>query len=461
MLKQEIVSRLKKIVGEKNVITSKAALIAYGYDATLLTGLPLGVVFPANTEEVVELVKAANQFDFSLVPRGAGTNLSGGALGDPGRQTVAVAFSRMKKIWEIDTENFVATIEPGYVNFEFQEELAKKGFYYPPDPASYKASTLGGNVGECSGGPRCFKYGVTRDYILGLEVVLMNGQVIQTGGRNFKSECGLDLTRILVGAEGTLGLVTKITVRILPLPPAKRTMLAIFHKAEDASRTVADIVAAGIVPTTLEMMDGLMMIIAEDANNIGLPRDAGALLILEVDGYDVDLDGQVATIGDICGKNNVRDFKIARTAQEVDKIWLARRTAIGACGKRRPSYSMQDITVPRSVFPAAVSGIIDCARTLNLEIGILAHAGDGNFHPMVLFDQRLKEESDRVHEAEGVLCKMALDLGGSITGEHGIGLLKKPFMAKQFSPVGLDVFRKIKESFDPANRLNPGKIIDL
>lgn len=461
MLRQETVARLTKIVGEKNVITSKAALIAYGYDATLLTGIPVAIVFPANTEEVVEIVKAANEHDFSLVPRGAGTNLSGGALGDAGRQTVALAFSRMKKIWEIDTENFVATVEPGYVNFEFQEELAKKGFYYPPDPASYKAATMGGNVGECSGGPRCFKYGVTRDYILGLEVVLMNGKVIQTGGRNFRSECGLDLTRILVGAEGTLGLVTKIIVRILPLPPAKRTMLAIFHKAEDASQTVADIVAAGIVPTTLEMMDGLMMIIAEDANNIGLPRDAGAMLIIEVDGYDVDLDEQVDTINTICDKNNVREFKIARTAQEVDKIWLARRTAIGACGKRRPSYSMQDITVPRSLFPAAVSGIIKCAGDLNLEIGILAHAGDGNFHPMVLFDVRLKEEADRVHQAEGILCNLALDLGGSITGEHGIGLLKKPFMSKQFSPVGLEVFRKIKQSFDPANRLNPGKIIDL
>lgn len=461
MLTQEIVGRLKQIVGEKNVVTNKASLIAYGYDATLLTGLPVGIVFPANTEEVVEIVRAANEFNFALIPRGAGTNLSGGALGDAGRNSVVVAFSRMKKIWEIDTENFVATVEPGYVNFDFQEELAKKGFYYPPDPASYKASTLGGNVGECSGGPRCFKYGVTRDYILGLEVVLMNGKVIQTGGRNLASECGLDLTRIIVGAEGTLGLVTKITVRILPLPPAKRTMLAIFHKAEDASQTVADIVAAGIVPTTLEMMDGLMIIIAEDANNIGLPRDAGALLIIEVDGYDVDLDEQVRIINEICGKNNVRDFRLARTAQEVDKIWLARRTAIGACGKRRPSYSMQDITVPRSLFPAAVSGIIKCANDLNLEIGILAHAGDGNFHPMVLFDQRLEDESARVHEAEGILCQMALDLGGSITGEHGIGLLKKPFMSQQFSPVALDVFRKIKKSFDSANRLNPGKIIDL
>ncbi|MDR3589901.1 MAG: FAD-linked oxidase C-terminal domain-containing protein [Negativicutes bacterium] len=461
MLAKAIVNRLKQIVGDKNVITSKVALIAYGYDATLLAGMPVGVVFPGNTEEVVELVKAASELDFTLVPRGAGTNLSGGALGDVNSTSVVIAFSRMKKIWEIDTENFLATIEPGYVNFEFQEELAKKGFYYPPDPASYKAATMGGNLGECSGGPRCFKYGVTRDYVLGLEVVLMNGKVIQTGGRNFKSECGLDLTRIFVGAEGTLGLITKVTVRILPLPPAKRTMLAIFHKAENASQTVADIVAAGIVPTTLEMMDGLMMIIAEDANNIGLPRDAGALLIIEVDGYDVDLDGQVNTISDICAKNNVREFKLARTAQEVDKIWLARRTAIGACGKRRPSYSMQDITVPRSVFPAAVSGIIQCASDLSLEIGILAHAGDGNFHPMVLFDQRLEDESHRVHQAEGILCRMALDLKGSITGEHGIGLLKKPFMDKQFSPVGLEVFRKIKRSFDPANRLNPGKIIDL
>jgi glycolate oxidase len=367
----------------------------------------------------------------------------------------------MNKILEIDTENFVAVVEPGVVNYDMQVELEKKGFYYPPDPASFKASTMGGNLGECSGGPRCFKFGVTRDYILGLEVVLPNGKVIQTGGRNFKSEPGYDLTRILVGSEGTLGLITKIIVRVLPKPADKKTMLAIYSKVEDASQTVADIVAAGIVPTTLEMMDNLLINTAEDAAQIGLPRDAGALLIIEVDGQPEDMDAQVKIIGEICKTAQVREFKVARTAAEVDQLWLARRVVIGSVARVKPSYSLLDITVPRSNFPKAVDGILKCAKDFNLLIGILAHAGDGNFHPLVIFDQRNEEEVERVHKAEKAMCLMALDLAGTLSGEHGIGLLKKQYLGLEFKPITIDVFKKIKRSFDPTIRFNPGKIIDF
>lgn len=459
MLTQTVLNRLKEILGEKNVVADEVAMYAYGYDATLLSGKPLGIVFPQTTDQVSVLVKYMNEVDIPLVPRGAGTNLSGGTI--PTEKTVVINFTRMNKVIEIDTENFCAVVEPGAVNFDVQLELEKKGFYYPPDPASYKASTMGGNLGECSGGPRCFKYGVTRDYILGLEVVLPNGKVIQTGGKNFKSEPTLDLTRILVGSEGTLGFITKIIIRILPKPPAKKTMLAIYNQVEDASQTVADIVAAGIVPTTLEMMDNLLINTAEDACHAGLPRDAGALLIIEIDGQLEDMDEQVKIIGEITKNARVREFKVAQTAAEVDQLWLARRIVIGSVARIKPSYSLQDITVPRSTFPKAVSGILKCAKDHNLPIGILAHAGDGNFHPLVIFDQRDEDEVHRVHEAEVELCKMALDLGGTMSGEHGIGLLKKKYLDLEFKPTTIDVFKKIKRSFDPTNRFNPGKILTM
>lgn len=331
MLSQTVVKRLKEIVGEKNVVTDKVGLLTYGYDGTLLSGEALGVVSPKTTEQVVEIVKLMNEHNIKLVPRGAGTNESGGTI--PSQDSVVISFSKMTKIHEIDTENFVAVVEPGVINFDLQVELEKKKFYFPPDPSSYKASTIGGNVGECSGGPKCFKYGVTRDYILGLEVVLPNGQVIQTGGRNFQSEPGYDLTRIIVGAEGTLGLVTKVFVRIIPMPRAKKTMLAIYDKVEDASRTVADIVAAGIIPTTLELMDNLLINTTEDFTHAGLPRDAGAVLIIEVDGYPEDMDAQVKTIGEIASKI-AKEFKVAQSAIEVDQVWTSRRSAFRISGSR-------------------------------------------------------------------------------------------------------------------------------
>ena len=458
MLSQTVVKRLKEIVGEKNVVTDKVGLLTYGYDGTLLSGEALGVVSPHTTEEVVEIVKLMNEHNIKLVPRGAGTNESGGTI--PSQDSVVISFSKMTKIHEIDTENFVAIVEPGVINFDLQVELEKKKFYFPPDPSSYKASTIGGNVGECSGGPKCFKYGVTRDYIVGLEVVLPNGKVIQTGGRNFQSEPGYDLTRIIVGAEGTLGLVTKVFVRIIPIPRAKKTMLAIYDKVEDASRTVADIVAAGIIPTTLELMDNLLINTTEDFTHAGLPRDAGAVLNIEVDGYPEDMDGQVQTIEGIARKI-AKEFRIAQSAIEVDQVWTSRRSAFGSVARVRPSYGVNDITVPRSNFPKAIEGVLKVAKDFNVTIGVVGHAGDGNLHPLILFDQRNKEEVETVHAAEQALCMMALSLDGTISGEHGIGLVKKKYLDSEFKPEAMNAFRKIKRSFDPDNRFNPGKVIDL
>jgi glycolate oxidase len=459
MLTQSVINRLQEILGEKNVVTDQIGLFSYSYDGTLVPGEAMGVVFPQTTEQVVELVKYMNEQNIKLVPRGAGTGVSGGTL--PTENTVVINFTRMKKVLEIDTENFVAVVEPGVVNFDLQLELEKKGFYYPPDPSSYKASTFGGNVGECSGGPRCFKYGVTRDYVLGLEVVLPNGKVINTGGRNFLSEPGYDLTRILNGSEGTLGLVTKIILRILPKPVTKKTMLAICNTVEDASQMVADIVAAGIIPTTLEMMDNLLINTTEDFCHAGLPRDAGAILIIEIDGYPEDMDEQIVTIREITKKANARDFKIAQTAAEVDQIWASRRVAFGSVARVKPSYSVQDITVPRSNFPQCIDGILKLAKDFNLIIGVVAHAGDGNLHPLIIFDQRNEDEVERVHEAEQALCELAVSLGGTMSGEHGIGIIKKKYLDREFKPEAMEAFRKIKRGFDPQNLFNPGKIISI
>lgn len=457
-LSQTVVAKLKSICGDKDVVTSKIGMYAYGYDGTMLEGALVGIVFPETTQEVVDIVNLCREQGIDIVPRGAGTNVSGGTL--PSDGSIVMNFSRMNKVLEVDMENYVAIVEPGVVNWDIQEYLAKFGYYYPPDPASWKASTMGGNLGECSGGPKCFKYGVTRDFIYGLEVVLPSGKVVWVGGKDFSSEPMYDLTRIFIGSEGTIGFITKAAIRIQPVSEAKRTMLAIFDTPEDASKGVADIVAAGIIPTTLEMMDNLIINTTEDFVGAGNPRDAGALLIIEVDGYPGDLDQQVETIREVV-KNTARDFKIATTATEVDKIWLARRVAFGSVARVKPNYGVNDITVPRSKFPQAIAGIERVKKDFGVIIGTVAHAGDGNLHPLIIFDQRNPAEVDALHAAEMELCKIAIDLEGTISGEHGIGILKKELLPKEYGPVGMEVFRKIKRAFDPDNQFNPGKLVDL
>ncbi len=459
MLSQSAINKLKSILGEKDVITSKIGMYAYGYDGTMLEGSHVGIVFPKTAQEVVEVVNFCREQGIALVPRGAGTNVAGGTL--PTEGSLVMNFARMNKILEIDLENYVAIVEPGVVNWDIQETLGKYGYYYPPDPASWKASTLGGNLGESSGGPKCFKYGVTRDFIYGLEVVLPSGKVIWVGGKDFSSEPMYDLTRIFVGSEGTLGFITKAAIRILPIPAAKRTMLGIFNTPEDCSQAVADIVAAGIIPTTLEMMDNLIINTTEDYAHAGNPRDAGALIIIEVDGYPGDLEEQVSTIGEVCKKNDAKEFRVAASAAEVDKIWLARRVAFGSVARIKPNYGINDITVPRSKFPQAIAGIEKVKKDFGATIGIVAHAGDGNLHPLILYDQRDKEDVELLHKAEVEICKMAIALEGTVSGEHGIGLVKKPLLMKEFGPQTMEVFKKVKKAFDPNNQFNPTKIIDL
>ncbi|MEW6623461.1 MAG: FAD-linked oxidase C-terminal domain-containing protein [Bacillota bacterium] len=459
MLSSAVTAELKNIVGTKNIYLKSEETLPFGYDATLKEQPPDAVVFPQSTEEVVQIMKLANRELIPVISRGAGTNLSGGSV--PLHGGIVLNLTRMNRILEIDTKNLLAVVEPGLVNNDFQEVLAPLGFYYPPDPASMKVCTIGGNVGECAGGPRCMKYGVTREYIRGLEVVLPTGQVIMTGSKNKAAGGGYDLTKLMIGSEGILGVFTKIIVSISPLPEAKKTMLCSFDRIEDASNTVANIVGEGIVPTTLEMMDNLLINCAEDHTRVGLPRDAAAILLIEVDGYKEDLPRQVETIHQVCRKNNMREFKLAKSAVEVDQLWVARRTVIGAVARKRPSYSLQDVTVPRNKLPAIVSKIVAISEKYQLPIGVLAHAGDGNLHPLVLFDERDQEEVRKVHMAEGEICRAALELGGTLSGEHGIGSLKLPYLTWEFSRTAIDLMKGIKQLFDPHNILNPGKVVGV
>ncbi|MCL4535928.1 MAG: FAD-binding protein [Bacteroidetes bacterium] len=454
---KQIVDQLREIVGASEVLTAEEDLAMYAYDATLPEARPDVVVFPRTAQQVSDIMKLASAHKIPVIPRGAGTNLSGGTIALKGGITIALA--RMQRIIEIDTNNLTATVEPGLVNAEFQAALAPLKLFYPPDPASMNVCTMGGNVAENSGGPKCLKYGVTRDYVLGLEVVLANGDVINTGGRVMKNVTGYDLTRLFVGSEGTLGIITKITVRLLPAVEAKRTMLAIFNDVVDAGSTVSAIIAAGIIPTTLELMDNLLINAAEDFAHAGLPRDADAVLLIEVDGYNECLDRQVEAIQEICDANHAREVRLATTAEEVDKLWVARRTVIGAVARIRPTYDLQDVTVPRSELPKAIKAMQEISKKYNIPIGVLAHAGDGNFHPLMMFDQRDPDELERVEHARKEIFERALELSGTLSGEHGIGNAKRDYLPYEYSPAMMRVTKGIKQFFDPDNILNPNKVV--
>jgi glycolate oxidase len=456
-MNKRIIQRLVEIVGQQNLLTGPEDLFLYGYDASLPEHQPEMVAFAPTTEAVAQILSLAAEESVPVVPRGAGTGLSGGAV--PVQGGIALSLARMNDILSIDADNLMAQVQPGVVNAHLQGALAPYGLFYPPDPASMKVCTLGGNVAADSGGPKCFKYGVTRNYVLGLEVVLPDGQIIHTGGNVVKNTTGYDLTRLFVGSEGTLGVVTRINLRLLPLPEGKRTMLALFDSLEAASTTVGAIVSAGIVPSALEMMDNLLIQCAEDYVQVGLPKDAAAMLLIEVDGPNEGLDPQVETIEQVCREIGVRDVKLARSVQEADQLWLARRTVIGAAGRVRPSLVLQDVTVPRTQLPAIVRRVVEISEKHGLPIGVLAHAGDGNLHPLLLFDARNPDDLRREEEAEKEIFAAALELKGTITGEHGVGLTKLNYLSWEFEPAVMEITRRLKATFDPQNILNPGKIV--
>ncbi len=456
MEREKILAKLQEILGPKNVLWKDVDLAVYEYDAGLGRGKPSLVTFVRTAEEVAAVAKFLYQEGISYVARGSGTNLSGGTV--PLNGSVVIELSRMNKILEIDLQNETALVEPGVYNLTLQNALAPLGYYYAPDPASQKVSTMGGNLGENAGGPHCLKYGVTSNHVLGAEVVFPAGEKIWVGGKAGDPP-GPDLMGLLVGSEGTLGIATKILVRIMKSPERVVTMLAIFKSIEAAGQTVSEIIGDGIIPATLEIMDQLVIRAVEDSVHAGYPRDAEAVLIIELDGVAEGMDEQAERILEICRKNDVVSARRAKDAGERAELWAGRRGAFGAVARLRPSYLVCDGTVPRTRLPEALVAVKEVARKYDLSIGNVFHAGDGNLHPLILFDDRDPSEVERVHRAGSEILRICADLGGTISGEHGVGTEKLVEMSLIFREADLEMMRRIKTAIDPKALCNPGKLI--
>lgn len=458
MISQPVADELRSIVGKEWFLDSPEDLATYAYDAFLPEFTPDGVVVPGNTSEITSIMKIANRDKIPIIPRGAGTNICGGSVAKEGG--VIMAFHRLSAILEIDTKNRCAVVQPGVVNADLQQSVAAHNLMYPPDPASMFVSTIGGNVALNAGGPRGVKYGVTRDYLLGLEVVLPTGDVIRTGGKSLKNVSGYDLTRLICGSEGTLGIITEIILRLVPLPPAKATLQAVYSDLDHAANTVSAIMASGIVPTTLELMDRVILDIISDYGGARFPEDAEAVLLIEIDGEPLSLEAQGEKIEGFCRKRGAIGVERASTEEAAEKLWQARRTAFGAVARLRPNCIVEDATVPVAMLPDMIRKIVAITEKYGLKIGVLAHAGDGNLHPLVMTDLRDKEEMARVDQAMEELYDEAIRMGGTLSGEHGIGIAKDRFMTKEFNPESIELMRGIKRVFDPNNILNPGSFLE-
>ncbi len=456
MITDSFIREMEGIVGKENVSVSRTNAELYSYDASLARGKPGVVVFPSDSQEVARVVRSAHQAGIPFVPRGFGTNLSGGTIVTV--EGLVVCLSRLNRILGMYPESRYAVVEPGVTNLELQDALATIGFFYAPDPASQKVATIGGNAGENSGGPRCLKYGVTTNHILGMEMVLPDGETVRTGGAPLDPP-GYDLRGAVVGGEGTLGVVTEFTVRILPLSESIITMLATYDSIADAAKSVSDIISAGILPTTLEMMDAMIIKAVEDSYACGYPRDAAAVLIIEVEGPSAGLKEQAQRIQEICMQTNCREIQEAKDNQERNLLWQGRRGAFGAVARLAPNYLVNDATVPRTKLPEALAKVAEITKKYNCEHGNVFHAGDGNLHPLLLFDSRDEDQLHRVEKAGWEIMEACVKLGGTISGEHGIGLEKQEAMRMVFSEDDFRAQRALKRAFDPQNILNPGKVI--
>lgn len=456
MEKDALVRELVRLVGRESVLSSPMHFSLYEYDASLIRSKPDCIVLPTSTEQVSQVVKFAHDHKIPVIARGAGTNLSGGSVTVQGG--IAIVLTRMNRILEIDIDNQRVVVEPGVITLDLKNVLAKRGYLYQPDPASEKVTTIGGNFGENSGGPHCLKYGVTSNHVLGVELVLADGQVVQVGGKALDHP-GFDLMGVLGGSEGTLGIVTQAVLRIMPKAEAVKTMLCIYNSIEDGGNAVTAIIGEGIIPATLEMMDNLTIKAVEEAYHVGFPIDAAAILIIELDGLKDGMDRLTERILEICRQHNVREIRVARDQAERDKIWAGRKGAFGAVGRLRPNYLVNDGTVPRTRLPETLGKVVEIGKRYNLPIANVFHAGDGNLHPLILFDERDKEELERVHLAATEIMKVCAEMGGTISGEHGIGVEKLHGMSMIFSPEDIAAMRKVKAAFDRLNLLNPGKVL--
>ena len=455
MTEMTFVEELRQIVGPANVLDGSVDLQLYQYDGYLEERRPHAVVFVQSTDEVARVVQTCNRHGRPFVPRGGGTNLSGGTIALDGG--VVIEMIRMNRILEVDCASLWARVQPGLFNLELGNALAPMGYQFLPDPASQKAATLGGNVAENSGGPHCFKYGVTTNHVLGLTVVLPDGQVAVIGGKA-PDPMGYDLTGVFVGSEGTLGICTEVVAKIARLPESVKTLLAIYDSIEDGGRTVSAIVAAGMVPATLEMMDQLVIQAVESSIHCGLPLDCATVLLIEVDGLKDDLELQAKAIEELCLAHGAREVRVAKDDAERALLWAGRRGAFGAVARLAPSFLVCDGSVPRTALPEVLRKVAEVALKYDLRIPNVFHAGDGNLHPLILFDWRDADQKARVMKAGMEILGLCAALGGTISGEHGVGLEKMEAMRMVMSEADIQSQRRVKQAFDPRNLANPGKM---
>ena len=454
---KNILSQLEKITGRDGVLTSPEDLAVYSYDGTFEQGCPDVVLLPRTTEQVSQVVRLAAQERIPLVSRGMGSGLAGGSV--PSQGGIVLALTRMNHILEIDQANATVHVEAGIVTADLQAAVEKLGLFYPPDPSSIRESTIGGNIACNAGGPRCLKYGVTGNYVLGLTVVLADGRVLQAGNKCIKDVVGYDLLALFTGSEGTLGVITGALLRLTARPKFVRTALVEFPSLEDASRTVNAILTAGILPAALELMDETAIACTEEAMHLGLPLDVEAILIIESDGSDETFVlKEMEAIASICAKEGARQVKVAIDERERSNLWEARRSVTPALGRKAPNKLGEDITVPRSAIPEAVRRLKAISLRYGLPIVIFGHAGDGNLHPNILFDLRDPQQWAKVGQMVKEEFATALELGGTLSGEHGVGTLKRRYMQQALGPLSIEIQKRIKQALDPLNILNPGKV---
>ncbi|MBE3119205.1 MAG: FAD-binding protein [Candidatus Atribacteria bacterium] len=454
---KNIIAQLKMTTGKDGVLTTPEDLAVYGYDGTFEDHRPDIVVLPRTTEQVSQIVMLAARERIPVVTRGMGSGLAAASV--PFQGGIALTMTRMNRILEIDEVNATAHVEAGVVTADLQTAVEKLGLFYPPDPSSIRHSTIGGNIACNAGGPRCLKYGVTGDYMLGLTVVLADGRILHTGGKCIKDVVGYDLTALFTGSEGTLGVITEALLRLTAKPKFARTALVEFAALEDASRTVNAILSAGIVPATLELMDETAIACIEEALHLGLPLDVEAILLVETDGADeASVLREIEAVAAICRASGARQVKVAKGEAERENLWKARRSVSPALARKAPNKLGEDITVPRSAIPEAVRRLKAISARYGLPIVIFGHAGDGNLHPNILFDKRDPQQWAKVERMAAEEFALALELGGTLSGEHGVGMLKRPYMEKALGPVSIEVQKRIKAALDPVNILNPGKV---
>jgi glycolate oxidase len=456
-MKESQIKYLKNIAGEEKVLTEPEDKICYGYDSTRLEYIPDAVVKVSNAGQVSDILKFANQFMIPVTPRGSATGLSGGCLAANGG--ISLVMVEMNRIFDVNSVDLIIEAEAGSVTIDVDRAANKYGLFYPPDPGSLKTSTIGGNIAENAGGLRGLKYGVTKDYVNEIEVVLPTGEIIKTGSKTVKSVSGYNLVDLIVGSEGTLGIVTKAVLGLLPVPPEKASILANFSDMKDAAKTVRDIVAKGVITATLEFIDNVTINAIEDYLAIGLDRRAGAMLLIEVDGQKGSVDIEAEIIKKVCRDNNSESVKLATSESERDILWSARRAALSSLARVKPSTILEDATVPRSRIVELIEVINNISAKYDLHIGTFGHAGDGNLHPTILTDLRDKEEEKRVEEAIEELFIETVKLEGTLSGEHGIGLTKAKFLKLEISDDAFNLMKRLKAAFDPNNILNPGKFL--